>query len=85
LDGYDRPRCDPGGLPVGARMNRFQFIYEYDGARTTVEIDGDSNLSDTLDAIERFLIAAGFDKAQARQGVQDVGDAVTVPTPGPAL
>jgi hypothetical protein len=57
-------------------MNRFQFIHEYNGARTTVEIDGDSNLSDTLDAIERFLIAAGFDKAQAREGVRDVGEIV---------
>jgi hypothetical protein len=66
-------------------MNRFQFLYEYDGSRTTVEIHGDSNLSDTLDAIERFLIAAGFDKTQVRQGVQDLGDAVTVPTPGPVL
>ena len=67
-------------------VNRFQFIHEHSGSRTTVEIHGDSNLSDTLDALERFLIAAGFNKDQAREGVRDLGEIVGGPseTPGDA-
>jgi hypothetical protein len=49
-------------------------------SRVSVEIDGDSNLSDTLDAIEQFLLACGFDKDQARQGAQDLREITGVMT-----
>jgi hypothetical protein len=66
-------------------MSRFQFLFEYNGVRVSVELDGDSNLSDTLDAIERFLIAAGFDKAQAREGVQDIRIVIQKPSETPGV
>jgi hypothetical protein len=66
-------------------MNRFQFLFEYNGVRVSVELDGDSNLSDTLDAFETFLIACRFDKDQASQAAQDLREIVAGPseTPGP--
>jgi hypothetical protein len=48
---------------------RFIFTQEYGPQRVSVEIDGDSNLSDALDAVETFLIAAGFDRKQVLAGM----------------
>jgi len=47
---------------------RFLFIADHGcGQRVTVEIGSDSNLSDTADAIETFLVAAGFDREQVAE------------------
>lgn len=53
----EQPSSDPWG--------KFIFVAEHgNGQRVSVEIRGDSDLSDTVDAIETFLVAAGFDRAQ---------------------
>lgn len=52
-------RAKRWGLVVLSAENEKQSV--------RVEILGDSNLSDTLDAIETFLIAAGFDSEQVKK------------------
>lgn len=52
------------------RWGAFRFVAQQGRQTITVEIAGDSNLSDTLDAIESFLIAAGFNAQQVKSSFQ---------------
>lgn len=55
------------GMIESNSFGKIIFSAERANQQVRVEISGESNLSDTLDAIETFLIAAGFHPDSVKQ------------------
>lgn len=52
------------------QWDKFLFVAQYDQVKATVEVLGDAKLSEVLDALEAFLIAAGFDPQQVKASLR---------------